>query len=150
MATHEVPPPVQMVQLLAGFQLSQALYTVAVLGVPDRLGDGPRPVAPLADELDVNPRSLYRLLRTLASISVFTEPEPVWLAAAEFIVMNLSTRCPMPGLSKIVSLFMIIVTPAATIPTATKKIARRKMSPSNRRRIGTKIIAARMATAMTI
>ena len=35
--------------------------------------------------------------------------------------MNRTTRCPMPGLSKIVSLFMIIVTPAATIATADEK-----------------------------
>ena len=40
---HEVPPPVQMVQLLAGFQLSQALYTAAVLGVADLMTAGPVP-----------------------------------------------------------------------------------------------------------
>jgi hypothetical protein len=31
-----------MVQMLAGFQLSQGLYTVAKLGIPDRLVEGPR------------------------------------------------------------------------------------------------------------
>src|SRR6202451_4635225 len=85
-----------------------------------------------------------------ASSTQVTEPEPVWLAAAEFIVRNRITRWPMPGLSKIVSLFRIIVIPAATIPTATKKTARRIIKPSKRRKIGMKIITARTTTAMTI
>ena len=38
---HEVPPPVQMVQMLAGFQISQALYAAAVLGVADLMASGP-------------------------------------------------------------------------------------------------------------
>ena len=38
------PPPVQMVQLLSGFQVSQALYVAAKIGVADRLVDGPLPV----------------------------------------------------------------------------------------------------------
>jgi hypothetical protein len=45
MRADELPPPVQMTQLLAGFQLSQALYAAAVLGVADHLLAGPAPVA---------------------------------------------------------------------------------------------------------
>jgi len=41
MQADELPPPVQMVQLLAGFQLSQALYAAAALGVADHLVAGP-------------------------------------------------------------------------------------------------------------
>ena len=37
---HEEPPPVRMVQLLAGFQVSQALYCVAELGVSSLLLEG--------------------------------------------------------------------------------------------------------------
>jgi hypothetical protein len=37
---HAVPPAVAMVQLLAGFQLSQALYVTAKLGVADGLDRG--------------------------------------------------------------------------------------------------------------
>lgn len=70
------PPPVQMVQMLAGFQISQALYVAAKLGVADQLLDGPRPVADLADAVGADPSSLRRLLRTLASMGVFTESEP--------------------------------------------------------------------------
>ena len=70
------PPPVQMIQMLAGFQISQALYVAAKLGVADQLLDGPRSVADLADAVGADPSSLRRLLRTLASLGVFTESEP--------------------------------------------------------------------------
>jgi hypothetical protein len=69
------PPAVQMIQLLAGFQVSQALYVVAELGVPDRLLDGPRTSAELAADLQADPAALDRLLRALASLGVFTEQE---------------------------------------------------------------------------
>jgi O-methyltransferase domain/Dimerisation domain len=70
------PPPVQMLQMLAGFQISQALYVAAKLGVPDQLVDGPRSVAEIADAIGADTLSLGRLLRTLASLGVFTESGP--------------------------------------------------------------------------
>jgi hypothetical protein len=76
MQTHDAPPPVQMVQLLAGFQVSQALYAAAVLGVPDHLAAGPASVQVLADHTGAHLPSLERLLRSLASLGVFTEAEP--------------------------------------------------------------------------
>ena len=65
-----------MIQLLSGFQVSQALYVAAKIGVADRLVDGPLPVERLAVDLDCDPLALARLLRTLASLGVFTEAEP--------------------------------------------------------------------------
>ena len=76
MSARDVPPPVQMVQLLAGFQISQALYAVAVLGVADHLSARPVPVEVLAGQAGAHAPSLRRLLRTLAGAGVFTEPEP--------------------------------------------------------------------------
>ena len=70
------PPPVQMMQMLAGFQISQALFVAAKLGLADQLIDGPRSVADIADATGADPRALGRLLRTLASLGVFTESEP--------------------------------------------------------------------------
>ena len=70
------PPPVQMVQLLAGFQVSQALYVAAKLGVADALVDGPAPLDQLAAKVDADPVALSRLLRTLASLGVFSETDP--------------------------------------------------------------------------
>jgi hypothetical protein len=70
------PPPVQMVQLLGGFQVSQALYVAAKVGVADHLVDGPVPVDQLAAGLDADPLALGRLLRTLSSLGVFSEITP--------------------------------------------------------------------------
>ena len=76
MQSHELPPPVRMIELLGGFRISQALYTAAVLGVADQLVAGPAAVEVLAGQAGADPPSLYRLLRTLAGVGVFTEPEP--------------------------------------------------------------------------
>lgn len=76
-AIHEgPPPPVQMVQLLAGFQVAQALYVVAKLNVATALRDGPRSVEELTDSTGAAPAALARLLRSLASLGVLAEAEP--------------------------------------------------------------------------
>jgi hypothetical protein len=80
MNAHELPPPVQMVQLLAGFQVSQALYAAAVLNVADQLVGGARPIAELAERTETHAPSLERLMRTLAGIGVFTEEYPATFA----------------------------------------------------------------------
>ena len=76
MQSHELPPPVRMIELLGGFRISQALYTAAVLGVADQLVPGPAAVEVLAAQAGAHAPSLYRLLRTLAGVGAFTEPEP--------------------------------------------------------------------------
>ena len=73
---HELPPPAQMVLLLGGFRISQALYAAAALGVADQLVAGPAAAEVLAEQAGAHAPSLRRLLRTLASVGVFTEPEP--------------------------------------------------------------------------
>ena len=70
---HEIPPPVQMVQMLAGFQVAQGLYACAKLGIPDQLTNGPRTSAELAIAVQADPASTARLVRTLASLGVFAD-----------------------------------------------------------------------------
>src|SRR3954447_26102601 len=72
----EEPPPVRMVQLLAGFQVSQALYCVAELGVSTALLEGPRTVDDLAGAVGASPPALRRLLRDLAGLGLFTAAGP--------------------------------------------------------------------------
>src|SRR3954454_9843393 len=72
----EEPPPVRMVELLAGFQVSQALYCVAELGVSTRLLAGLTTVEALARALDADPAALRRLLRDLAGQGLFTAAGP--------------------------------------------------------------------------
>ena len=76
MQAHELPPPAQMILLLGGFRVSQALYAAAALGVADQLLAGPAAAEVLAERTGAHPPSLHRLLRTLAGVGVFTEPEP--------------------------------------------------------------------------
>jgi hypothetical protein len=46
--SHELPPPAQMVPLLGGFRISQALYAAAALDVAGHLTVGPAPAEVLA------------------------------------------------------------------------------------------------------
>jgi hypothetical protein len=70
------PPSAQLFQMMTGFVVSQAIFVAARLGVADAVSGGPRPVADIARELKADPASLYRLLRTLASVGVFAETSP--------------------------------------------------------------------------
>jgi SAM-dependent methyltransferase len=75
-AVHEVPPPVAMMGLITGYWVSQAVGVVALLGVADQLGEGPRGSGELARAVGADPQALYRVLRLLASLGVFAEVAP--------------------------------------------------------------------------
>jgi hypothetical protein len=70
-ASLELPPAARMQQLLSGFQISQALYVIAELGVATELLDGPRRVEDLASNTGAEPDALRRIIRLLASLGVF-------------------------------------------------------------------------------
>jgi hypothetical protein len=59
-----------------GFQLSSCLYVAAKLDIADRVAAGPRPVETLAAETNTQADALYRVLRALVSIGIFSEPQP--------------------------------------------------------------------------
>jgi precorrin-6B methylase 2 len=63
----------QMLYLLNGHCLEQALYVAAVLGIADLLNEGSKSIEELAMATEADRLSLYRLLRTLSSIGVFCE-----------------------------------------------------------------------------
>jgi hypothetical protein len=63
-------------RLIVGYRLSQALHVAAKLGVADVLQNGPLSVDELARAVSAHPESLYRVMRVLASESVFAESEP--------------------------------------------------------------------------
>jgi hypothetical protein len=70
--TPERAPAEQMVSLLAGFQVAQALYAAAALGIPDALASGPRTMDEVADVLQLDRDASARLARTLGSIGLFS------------------------------------------------------------------------------
>jgi hypothetical protein len=77
----------QLEQMLAGVAMTHSIYAVAKLGIADLLADGPRTIEELASLAAVDPVSLYRLLRALASIGVFTE-----IAPAQFALTSIAER----------------------------------------------------------
>ncbi len=56
-----------------GYMISRAIYVAAQLGVADILKDQPMDTRDIAEAVGANPDALYRLLRALASVGVFTE-----------------------------------------------------------------------------
>lgn len=67
------PPPVQMFGLITGFWTSCCIYSAAKLNIADLLADGPRTTIQLAEATSSDASSLYRVLRALASVGIFTE-----------------------------------------------------------------------------
>lgn len=62
----------RLLDMAAGFEVSQAIYVLAKLGIPDLLATGPRSVDQLAPKVDAQPKPLFRLMRFLAGIGVLT------------------------------------------------------------------------------
>jgi hypothetical protein len=68
-----IPLPAVLLQLMTGYWISQAIYVAAKLGIADLLSDGPISSEVLASATRSHGPSLYRVLRGLASVGVFTE-----------------------------------------------------------------------------
>jgi hypothetical protein len=62
----------QLTQMITGYWTSRAIYVAAKLRIADHLRDGPRTAEELAAEAGVAAGPLYRLLRALAGVGVFT------------------------------------------------------------------------------
>jgi O-methyltransferase domain/Dimerisation domain len=69
------PPVVTIRRLASGYQVSQAIHVMAVLGIADLLADGPRSSDDLAAATETNADALYRLLRAFASVGVVHEDD---------------------------------------------------------------------------
>lgn len=73
--TIDVAPPIAMLQLISGFWISRGIYIVAKLGIADLVKDGPKTARDLAAATDTHAPSLFRVLRALASVRVFTQDD---------------------------------------------------------------------------
>ena len=71
----DVPADAVLLQLITGSLVSQAVYVAAKLGVADLLTSGARTPRELAESTGAHAPSLYRVLRALASVGVFSERE---------------------------------------------------------------------------
>jgi SAM-dependent methyltransferase len=59
--------------MASAYWVSQAIYVSAKLGIADILKDGPRKCDEIAVLVDADARSLYRLMRALSSLGIFTQ-----------------------------------------------------------------------------
>jgi hypothetical protein len=73
MTTGEIPAPARILQLATASWMSAAVSAVATLGVADALADGPRTVDEIAEIVEADPPTLYRLLRACTDFDLFTE-----------------------------------------------------------------------------
>jgi len=76
--TAATPPnaPEQLLQnMIGGSRLTQLVYVAAKLRIADHLKDGSKSLAELATATKTHDDSLYRLLRTLASMGIFVEED---------------------------------------------------------------------------
>jgi O-methyltransferase/methyltransferase family protein len=69
-------PSEQLNHLISGGWIAQAIGVAAELGIADLLADGPKPSDELAQATGSHPKALYRMLRALASVGIFSESEP--------------------------------------------------------------------------
>ena len=75
MSAQEIPPPAQLMNLIAGKMVTQAVATAAELGIPDQLAAGPRTAAELATAIGAPEDTTYRLLRALSLVDVVRESD---------------------------------------------------------------------------
>lgn len=73
MKQNELPPPAQLMKFIVGRWISKPIYAAAELGIADMLAEGPRSIEELAQASRSHAPSLYRMMRALASVGIFSE-----------------------------------------------------------------------------
>jgi len=68
-----LPPHAQLVQMAMAHWVSHIVFVAAKLNLADHLADGPKTAEALAGPTSTHPQSLYRVMRTLASLGILTE-----------------------------------------------------------------------------
>src|SRR5688500_12114556 len=66
---------VELLRMINGYWLTQAVYVAAKLGIPDLVTGEPKTAQAIAASCHTDARSTYRLLRALASLGLFAEGE---------------------------------------------------------------------------
>jgi hypothetical protein len=79
----QAAPGARLLHLIAWYWISAAIGVAAELGIANLLADGPHASTDLATAAGSHPSTLYRLLRTLGSVGLFSEVEPGRFALTE-------------------------------------------------------------------
>lgn len=91
--TSGVPPHLALIQMMTGYWVSQSVYIAAKLALADLLEGGPKHYEELAAATHTHAPSLFRVLRALASVGVFSEGEPGCFALTPIAAL-LRTNAP--------------------------------------------------------
>jgi hypothetical protein len=73
METEEKSPQAQLIQMATAHWVSRLLQVAAQMDLADHLAESPKTAEELAQLTATDGRSLYRIMRTLASLGLFTE-----------------------------------------------------------------------------
>ncbi len=84
----------QLSHLINGYRVTQAIYVLSTLGIPDLLADGTLSSGELSQATHCNEDALYRLLRALASVGVLKEDQYEKFSLTE---IGLLLRSDAPG-----------------------------------------------------
>ena len=69
----ELPPHIEIMKFILGKWISKPIYVVAKLKIADILSDGPKSIKELAQTTESHAPSLYRIMRALACLDIFSE-----------------------------------------------------------------------------
>jgi hypothetical protein len=94
----------EIFKLINGYHISQAIYAVAELGIPDLLAAGPRHCDELAEQTDTHARSLFRILRFLTGAGLFHELGPKQF---ELTPLGATLRTDLPNSARPVVRFVL-------------------------------------------
>ncbi len=75
MKQNELPPPAQLMNFILGRWISKPIFVAAELRIADLLANGPKSIEELANASQSHAPFLYRMMRALASVGVFSERE---------------------------------------------------------------------------
>ncbi|MSQ96198.1 MAG: methyltransferase [Gemmataceae bacterium] len=75
MADQKPTPRQQLIQMITSYWTAQSIHVAAKLKLADLLKDGPKAATQLAQATKTQPQALYRLLRALSSVEIFSEDE---------------------------------------------------------------------------
>ncbi len=106
-------PQAQLVEMARGHWLTSFVYVAADMGLADCLAEGPRTAAELAQATGCDAPALYRFMRTLAGMGVFTED-----ASSRFSLAPLgeALRTDVPG--SVRSAVLTLASPFFTRPAS--------------------------------
>lgn len=101
MEKQQTPPPAQMMQMITGFWTSCCIYNAAKLNIADLLADKPQTIEELAEASRCDAPSLYRVLRALAGVGIFSENGNGEFSNTE---LSYTLRTDVPGSMKAMAL----------------------------------------------